>query len=101
MKDEPTIERLRQIASELIGGSADEIPCDLPLRQIGFDSLDEVELVMAVEDMFDVEIPDVEAEKVSTLNDVLLLLARHGIQIKLPAVYERALGTFGTEEFED
>ena len=40
---------------------------DVPLEQLGLDSLDQVEIVMAVEDEFSMEIPDEDAEKLQTV----------------------------------
>jgi len=45
------------------------------LEDLGADSLDTVELVMAFEEEFDVEIPDDMAEKIKTVNDVLALVS--------------------------
>jgi len=45
------------------------------LEDLGADSLDTVELVMAFEEEFDVEIPDDTAEKIKTVNDVLALVS--------------------------
>ena len=44
------------------------------IEDLGADSLDTVELVMAFEEEFDVEIPDDVAEKIRTVNDVVLLV---------------------------
>lgn len=41
---------------------------DVPLEQLGLDSLDQVEIVMAVEDEFSMEIPDEDAEKLQTVD---------------------------------
>lgn len=41
------------------------------VKDLGADSLDVVELVMALEEKFDIEIPDEQAEKISTVNDVV------------------------------
>ena len=46
--------------------------CDL-----GADSLDIVELIMALEEEFDMEIPDEEAEKISTIGDVIDYINKH------------------------
>ena len=43
---------------------------------LGADSLDVVELVMALEEAFDLEIPDDEAEKIRTVNDIFLYLTK-------------------------
>jgi acyl carrier protein len=46
------------------------------LHDLGFDSLDAVELTMAIEDKFDIAIPDGEAEKIRTVNDAIVYLER-------------------------
>jgi acyl carrier protein len=44
---------------------------------LGADSLDQVELVMALEEAFDVEIPDEEAEKIRTVQDAVDYIDKH------------------------
>ena len=44
---------------------------------LGADSLDTVELVMALEEEFDIEIPDSDAEKIQTVQDALSYLDEH------------------------
>ena len=46
-------------------------------NDLGADSLDTVELIMAFEDKFNVEIPDEEAEKISTVGDALKYIEEH------------------------
>jgi acyl carrier protein len=48
------------------------------IDDLGADSLDIVELVMAMEEEFDLEIPDEDAEKLKTVNDVVTYLASKG-----------------------
>ncbi len=48
------------------------------IDDLGADSLDIVELVMAMEEVFDVEIPDEDAEKLKTVNDVITYLKGKG-----------------------
>lgn len=45
---------------------------------LGADSLDTVELVMALEEEFDLEIPDEDAEKIRTVKDAINYLSKHG-----------------------
>jgi acyl carrier protein len=47
------------------------------LNDLGADSLDIVELVMAMEEEFDVEIPDEDAEKIQTVGDAIKYIAEH------------------------
>ncbi|MDR3346234.1 MAG: acyl carrier protein [Campylobacteraceae bacterium] len=47
------------------------------VEDLGADSLDVVELVMALEEKFDIEIPDTDAEKIVTVNDVIKYIETH------------------------
>lgn len=47
------------------------------IEDLGADSLDTVELVMALEEEFNIEIPDEDAEKMSTIEDVIIYLDKH------------------------
>lgn len=67
-----TGERVRSIIVERLGVSADEVTDDASfVDDLGADSLDVVELVMAFEEAFDVEIPDEDAEKITTVGDAI------------------------------
>ncbi len=61
-------ERVKKIIVDQLGVSADSVQLDSSfVEDLGADSLDTVELVMALEEEFDIEIPDEEAEKISTV----------------------------------
>jgi len=61
-------ERVKKIVAEQLGVNEDQIkPDDSFVDDLGADSLDTVELVMALEEEFDTEIPDEEAEKITTV----------------------------------
>jgi acyl carrier protein len=63
-------ERIRQLIVDQLGVSLEEIRPEVSfLDDLGADSLDIVELVMAMEEEFDVEIPDDDAEKIQTIGD--------------------------------
>ena len=47
------------------------------VEDLGADSLDVVELVMALEEKFDIEIPDTDAEKIITVNDAISYIESH------------------------
>ncbi len=47
------------------------------VEDLGADSLDVVELVMALEEKFDIEIPDTDAEKIVTVNDAMSYIEAH------------------------
>ena len=66
------IDDIREVVVEQLSVNADEVKDDAKfVEDLGADSLDVVELVMALEEKFDIEIPDDEAEKIQTLNDVV------------------------------
>ncbi|MDO6426931.1 MULTISPECIES: acyl carrier protein [Thalassotalea] len=61
-------ERVKKITIEQLGVSEDEVKVEASfVDDLGADSLDTVELVMALEEEFDTEIPDEEAEKITTV----------------------------------
>lgn len=71
-------EKIKNIISEQLGIDADEISIDSSfVDDLGADSLDIVELIMALETEFDLEIPDEDAEKISTVNDVVEYIKAH------------------------
>ncbi len=62
--------KIKQIIAEKLGVSEDKItPQASFVDDLGADSLDQVELIMAFEDAFDVEIPDEDAEKMRSVKD--------------------------------
>ena len=66
------LEDITEVVVEQLSVSADEVKGDAKfVEDLGADSLDVVELVMALEEKFDIEIPDDEAEKIQTVNDVV------------------------------
>jgi acyl carrier protein len=68
-------ERVAEIIVEQLGVSKDEVnPKASFIDDLGADSLDIVELVMAMEEEFDIEIPDDDAEKIQTIGDVVSYL---------------------------
>jgi acyl carrier protein len=65
-------EQVRGIIAEQLGLKADEIKNDASfVDDLGADSLDTVELVMALEEEFETEIPDDEAEKITTVQQAI------------------------------
>lgn len=62
--------KVKQIIAEKLGVSEDKVtPQAAFVDDLGADSLDQVELIMAFEDAFDVEIPDEDAEKLKSVKD--------------------------------
>ncbi len=65
-------EKIKSIISEQLGVKAEEVtPQASFIDDLGADSLDTVELIMALEEEFGVEIPDEDAEKMSTVGDAI------------------------------
>ncbi len=66
------LEKLKTIVSEQLEIDAESITIDTRLNEdLNADSLDVVEILMALEDEFGVEIPDEETEKMKTIGDVV------------------------------
>ena len=64
-------ERVKKLICEQLGVKEEEVGSDASfVEDLGADSLDTVELVMALEEEFETEIPDEEAEKLQTVGDV-------------------------------
>ena len=67
-----TFEKVRDIVVEHLGVEADEVALDSTfIDDLGADSLDIVELIMAFEEEFNIEIPDEAAEKIKSVQDVV------------------------------
>jgi acyl carrier protein len=73
-----TEERVKQIIVEQLGVDENEVtPNASFVDDLGADSLDQVELVMAFEEAFGVEIPDEDAEKIRTVKDAIDYIEKH------------------------
>ncbi|HJO08534.1 MAG TPA: acyl carrier protein [Verrucomicrobiota bacterium] len=71
MSDNSTADRINKIIVEQLGVNEDQIKPEAKfIEDLGADSLDTVELVMALEEEFGTEIPDEEAEKLQSVGDV-------------------------------
>lgn len=71
-------ERVKKIVVEQLGVKDDEVTTEASfVNDLGADSLDTVELVMALEDEFDMEIPDEEAEKITTIKEAIVYIEAH------------------------
>ena len=65
-------ERVKKIVAEQLGVNEDEVKSSSSfVEDLGADSLDTVELVMALEEEFETEIPDEEAEKITTVQQAI------------------------------
>ena len=72
MSDKSIEDRVKDIIVDQLGVSADQVTLEAKfIEDLGADSLDTVELVMAFEEEFDIEVPDEEAEKLQSVGDVV------------------------------
>ena len=71
-------DKVKSIIVEQLGVDEEEVTPDASfVDDLGADSLDTVELVMALEEEFDIEIPDEDAEKMTTVADAIKYLESH------------------------
>jgi acyl carrier protein len=77
-KNKALVDKVKQIIAEQLGVEEDEVtPSSSFVDDLGADSLDTVELVMALEENFDLEIPDEAAEKIRTVQDAIDYIEKH------------------------
>lgn len=73
-----TFDKVKEIIVEQLGVEESEVtPSASFVNDLGADSLDQVELVMAFEEAFDLDIPDEEAEKIQTVQDAVEYIDRN------------------------
>jgi acyl carrier protein len=71
-------EKIKEIIVEQLGVSAEQVKPEARfIDDLGADSLDTVELIMALEEEFEIEIPDEDAEKMVTVGDAVNYLKEH------------------------
>lgn len=71
-------QKVKDIIVEQLGVEASEVKTEASfVNDLGADSLDTVELVMALEESFDMEIPDEEAEKIQTVGQAIDYIKTH------------------------
>src|ERR1700758_5716628 len=79
-------EKVKQIIVEQLGVDEAEVtPTAHFIEDLGADSLDIVELVMAFEEAFEIEIPDEDAEKIATVKDAIDYIEGRTAKKELPA----------------
>jgi acyl carrier protein len=73
-----TAEKVKSIIVEQLGVPAEDVSEDASfIEDLGADSLDIVELIMALEEEYDIEISDEDAEKIQSVNDAITYIAEH------------------------
>jgi acyl carrier protein len=79
-------EKVKQIIVEQLGVEENEVTATASfVDDLGADSLDVVELVMAFEEAFEIDIPDEDAEKILTVQQAIDYIKGHGGKMKPPA----------------
>ena len=74
-----SLEKVTDIIVEQLGVNADQVKPEAKLiEDLGADSLDAVELVMAIEEEFSIEVPDEDAEKLQSVGDILSYIENNG-----------------------
>ena len=78
MGSDEVFEKVKSIIVEQLGVADTAVTMEASfIDDLGADSLDIVELIMALEEEFDIEIPDSDAEKVATVGDVVEYIKEH------------------------
>ena len=78
MSEKSIEDKVRDIIVDQLGVNAEQVVKDARfIEDLGADSLDTVELVMAFEEEFSIEVPDEEAEKLQTVGDVISYVEEH------------------------
>ncbi len=79
MDESKIFEQVKKVVVDQLGVSEGEVKREASfVDDLGADSLDTVELVMALEEAFGMEIPDEEAEKIKTVGDTVSYILSHG-----------------------
>jgi acyl carrier protein len=78
MADKPIDQRVKDIIVEQLGVKPDQVTPEAKfIEDLGADSLDTVELIMALEEEFGIEVPDEQAEKLLNVGDVVKYIEEH------------------------
>ncbi len=78
MSSEEVFEKIKETIIEQLGVADTAVTMEASfIEDLGADSLDIVELIMALEEEFDMEIPDADAEKIVTVGDVVEYIKEH------------------------
>ena len=78
MEEKEAFERVKKVAVAQLNVNGDEVTMEASFtKDLGADSLDTVELVMDLEEEFGMEIPDEDAEKITTVGEAVKYIASH------------------------
>ena len=71
LHEQDVFEKVKSVITEQLGVEGEEVTSDTSFEDLNADSLDVVELIMAFEEEFELEISDEEAEKIQTIGEVV------------------------------
>ncbi|MFA5107586.1 MAG: acyl carrier protein [Patescibacteria group bacterium] len=75
MAEQSTFDRVKKVTIEQLGVAPEKVTPEASFEEdLGADSLDRVELIMGLEEEFEIEIPDDKAEKVVTVQDAVKMI---------------------------
>jgi len=78
MEEQQVFDQVKKVVVEQLGVNESEVTREASfVDDLGADSLDTVELVMALEESFSTEIPDEDAEKIKTIGDTVSYISSH------------------------
>jgi acyl carrier protein len=78
MEEKEAFDRVKKVAVAQLNVNGDEVTMEANFtKDLGADSLDTVELVMALEEEFGMEIPDEDAEKITTVGEAVKYISAH------------------------
>ena len=78
MEEKEAFERVKKVAVTQLNVNGEEVTMEASFtKDLGADSLDTVELVMALEEEFGMEIPDEDAEKITTVGEAVKYISNH------------------------
>ena len=80
IEKQDTINKVSSIIAEKLNIDPSQITRQSTLQDLGADSLDMVEIIMKLEERFDIEINDEQAEKLGSVDDVINMI--HGLRVK-------------------
>lgn len=74
------IDKIKRIISTQVDVPIEEIGTETEISSLGGDSLDDVEILLTLEEVFDISIPDVDAENLKTVQAIVDYLKKRGIE---------------------
>jgi len=78
MDEKEAFERVKKVTISQLNVNSEEVNMEASFtKDLGADSLDQVELVMALEEEFGMEIPDEDAEKITTVGEAVKFISSH------------------------